>query len=191
MNPRFRKPMKREGPKDEYAIILDIIEDNSKSFNKKKDIIQAIGTLTYRLLELVPKDGVYLKVGQKVYIGNDKRDEIQYIKRSLFPNKLSGTAKSELLYAIEDIIEEREEEYVKFFNVAGPITIRKHALELIPRIGKKHLQELLEERKKGEFKSFKDIEERCPYIGDVIKAIAQRIQIEIEGEDDFKFFIKR
>ena len=190
-NNRFRRPnVKKDVPKDEYAIVLDIIEDNSKSYNND-EIAQAIGMTTYSILELVPKEGVILKNGQKVYIGEDKREEIQYIKRTLRVDSISGTAKSELLFTITDIVEEREEEFVKFFNMAGPITIRKHAFELIPRIGKKHLADLITERNKAPFKSFKDIEERCSYLTEPAKAIAQRILIEIEGEDDFKFFTRR
>jgi len=189
-NRRYRKPQKKEAPKEEYAMILDIITDNSNSF-KDTQMIQAIGTTTFTLLELVAKDDAVLKVGQKVYIGSDKREEIQYIKRTLFVDKLSGDAKSELLFVLTEIVEDRETEFVNFFNMAGPITIRKHSFEIIPRIGKKHLADLIEERNKSKFESFKNIEERCPYLQDVAKAIAQRILIEIDGDDDFKFFTRK
>jgi len=190
-NNRYRKPEEKKPQlKEEFAIILDIISDNSNSF-KSNDIIQAIGTTTYTLLELVAKEGVTLRPGQKVYIGEDKRDEIQYIKRTLTPDKLSGSANSELLFTLIDIVEDKEEYFIKFFNLGGPITIRKHAFELIPRIGKKHLRDLIDERNKRPFKDFKDIEERCPYLSEPSKAIAQRILIEIEGEDDFKFFTRK
>lgn len=176
--------------KEEYAIILDIIMDSPNSF-KDTEIAQALGTTNYTLLELVPKQGVLLKNGQKVYIGDGKRDEIQYIKRALYPNKLSSGAKSELEFALKEIIEDREEEFVKFFNTAGPITIRKHSLELVPGIGKKHLQDLIYERDTKPFTSFADIKERCHFIADPAKAIAQRIMIEIDGTDDFKFFTRK
>ncbi len=180
---------KAEQPKDEYAIVLDVILGSQNSF-KDSEIVQAIGTKAFTLLELVPKTGVILKAGDNVYIGEGKRDEIQYIKRAIFVDKLSGSAKSELLFTIKDIIMEREEEFINFFNNAGPITIRKHSLELIPGIGKKHLNDLIEERRTP-FKSFADIKERCSYLSDPAKSVAQRILDEIDGEDDFKFFLRR
>ncbi len=182
--------MKEKSGKEEYAIILDVTLGSPNSF-KDSEVAQAVGTKTYTLLELVPKQGVILKNGQKVYIGDGKREEIQYIKRSLFPNKLSGTAKSELLFTLKEIVEEKEEEFVKFFNTAGPITIRKHSFEMIPGIGKKHLQDLIYERDTKPFESFEDIKKRCSFIADPAKAIAQRIENEIEGKDDFKFFTRK
>ncbi len=181
---------KEQGPKEEFAIILDVVLDEKQSF-KDNEIAQAVGTTNFTLLELVPKQGVILKSGQKVYIGDGKREEIQYIKRSLFPDKLSGTAKSEILFTLMDIIDEREEEFINFFNNAGPITIRKHALELVPGIGKKHLKDLLEERDTRRFENFKDISERCHFLADPQKALAQRILTELEGEDEVRLFARR
>jgi putative nucleotide binding protein len=180
---------KIEQPRDEHAIVLDVILGSQSSF-KDSELIQAIGTKAFTLLELVPKQGVILKSGDKVYIGEGKRDEIQYIKRAISVDKLSGSAKSELIFTIKDIILEREEEFINFFNNAGPITIRKHSLELVGGIGKKHLNDLIEERRTP-FKNFEDIKERCTYLSDPAKSISQRILDEIEGKDDFKFFLRR
>jgi len=176
--------------KDEYAVVLDIIVESGKSF-KDKEFIQAIGTKYFTLLELVPKEGVSIIPSQKVYIGDGKRDEILYIKRALPINKLSGSSKSELLYAIEEIVKERESEFVDFFNKAGPVTIRKHSLESIPGIGKKHLQELLESREDKPFESFDDIKERCDFLPNPSNAIAQRIKTEMEGEAERNLFVMR
>ncbi len=184
---RFKN--QREQPKEEFAIILDVVLESNSSF-KDNEIAQAIGTSNFTLLELVPKPGVILRNGQKVYIGDGKRDEIQYIKRALYPDKLTGTSKSELLFTIMDIVNEKEEDFIRFFNLAGPITIRKHSLELIPGIGKKHLTDLLEERNKP-FESFENIKERCHFFSDPQKAIAERILIEIEGKDEVRLFVRK
>jgi len=188
---RYKKDNnKKDVVRDDYAIILDIITEENNSYRDSKTI-QAIGFTTYTLLELVAKEGAVLKLGQKVYIGEDKRDEIQYVKKSISTEQLSGSAKSELLFTIQDIVEEKEEYFIKFLNMGGPITIRKHSFELIPRIGKKHLRDLINERDKKPFENFKDVEGRCPYLQEPSKAFAQRILIEIEGEDDFKFFTRK
>ena len=187
----FRRDSSRKAnvPKDEYAIVLDVIV-SPMSYRDEK-LIQAIGTKTYSLLELVPKKDAEIKVGEKVYIGPEKRDKIQLIKRALWVDKLSADARSELPFAINEIVKEREEEYVNFINNAGPITIRKHSLELIPGVGKKHLQDLLEEREKKPFESFEDISKRCSFLSDPVKAFTQRIIDEIEGKTEHKFFIIR
>lgn len=186
----YRKPNKPQtGPKEEYAIVLDIISDNS-SF-KNQELVHAIGLNTYSLFELVPKSGAIIKSGQKVYIGDGKRDEIQYIKRVLYYDKLSGTSSSELPFVIEEIVEEKEEEFVKFFNNAGPISLRRHSLEIIPGIGKKHLQTLIDIRQEKPFESFADITKRCPFLGEPVKALSQRILEEIKGEVDIRFFVRR
>lgn len=192
MRPHTRNPnqKRQEGPKEEYAIVLDVVLDNQQSF-KDDEIAQAIGTSSFTLLELVPKQGVLLKNGDKVYIGEGKREEIQYIKKTLKVEDISGSAQSELKFTLMDLIDEKEEQFVTFFNRAGPITIRKHSLELIPGIGKKHLKDLLEERDEGDFTSFANLKERCSFIGDPQKAIAERIIKELEGEEDFRLFTKK
>lgn len=176
--------------KEEHAIILDVVFSGQNSF-KSDEIAQAIGTTNFSLLELVPKQGVILKVGQKVYIGDGKRDEIQYIKRSLFFDKMSSGAKSELTYALREIVIEREKEYVDFFNKAGPISIRTHSLELIPSIGKKHTRSLLEEREVKPFESFDDIKTRCTFFSDPVKSVIERIIFELETKEDIKIFVKK
>lgn len=187
---RGKAPQKKQMPKEDYAVILDVVTDNRVSF-KDSSIAQAIGFNTYTLFELVPKQGIDLTSGQKVYIGDGKREEIQYIKRVLFPDKLSATASSEIVFILMDIIDEKEEEFVKFFNTAGPISLRRHSLEIIPGVGKKHLQVIFDERDSKPFESFEDIKKRCPFISEPSKAIAERIMAEIEGKTDHKFFVRR
>lgn len=182
------KTVKKETPREEYAIILDIY---SPSQFKDEMNIQAIGTTKFTLLELAPKPGITLKMGDKVYIGEGKRDEIQFIKRAIWPDKLTSDAKAELDFVIYDIVKEQEEHFTNFFNNAGAITIRKHALELIPGIGKKYLKELLNERDEKFFENFEDLEKRCSFLGDPIKAITQRIIQEMNNQEDFKLFVRK
>jgi putative nucleotide binding protein len=191
MRQQTRNNQKRtEGPKEEYAIVLDVVLDNQQSF-KDDEIAQAIGTTGFTLLELVPKQGVIIKNGDKVYIGEGKREEVQYIKKTITPEQLSASAQSELKFVLMELIDGREEDFVNFFNRAGPITIRKHSLELIPGTGKKHLKDLLEERENGDFTSFANLKERCSFMGEPQKAIAERIIKELDGEEDFRLFTKK
>ncbi len=188
MDRRFNRGNKKpERPKEEFVIVLDVVLDNTSSF-KSNEKIQALGYNTYSLLELVTKPGVSVKTGQKLYVGDGKRDEVQYIKRILPYDLLTASASSELSYVVEDIIEEKEEMFVNFFNTAGPISLRRHSLELIPGVGKKNLQIIFDERSKKPFESYKDISERLSFLSDPIKSITQRIMNEIKGETEHRFF---
>ena len=178
----------RESPKEEYAIVLDVFQPSNF---KDETVVQAIGQTLFTLLELAPKPGVQLKIGDKVYIGDGKRDEIQFIKRAIWPDKLTIDAKDELSYVLVELVEDREEEFVKFFNNAGGITIRKHALELIPGIGKKYLKDLLNQRDEKFFESFEDIAQRCSFLSNPQKAISERILQEMNDQEDFKLFVRK
>jgi putative nucleotide binding protein len=83
---------------------------------------------------------------------------------------------------IEKIVKENEAKYVEFFNTAQPITTRLHMLELLPGIGKKMMWAIIDERKKGKFKSFEDIETRIKGLHHPNKLIAKRIEQEIQDE---------
>jgi len=186
---RNRNENKLQKEKDEFAVVLDII--NQENNYRNSSTIQAIGTKTYSLLELIPKPEADIKIGDKVYIGDGKRDEIQYIKRALYSDKLTNSAKSELIYTIMDIIDDREDEYINFLNNSGPITIRKHALELIPGVGKKHVKDLIEIREEKPFENFKDVKSRISFLSEPQKSFATRIIDEIEGNVERIFFIQR
>lgn len=178
--------------KEEQAIILDFLPNgypfDTRPMHKKTAIAQAIGKNHFILLELVPKKGVFLKTHDEVYIGEGKRDQIHHILGRITPDKLTETAKSELIFIMKDLVAKNEPRFIEFFNKAQPINMRRHQLELLPGMGKKHMEELLEEREKAPFKSFNDIKERVKLIPDPEKAIIKRIIQELEGQEKYNLF---
>ncbi len=184
---------------EDYAIILDYLPlgrpDDERPLYKREPIAFGIGERYFTLMELIPKKDVELKPYERVYIGKEKRDKIEYIKRRITYDELSAAAKSELPYVVEKIVEQNEKTFVDFFNKAGPITTRFHSLELLPGIGKKLMWEILEEREKKPFESFKDIEERVKTIPNPKKLIVRRILLELEesgekvGKGKYKLFV--
>ncbi len=175
--------------KDEYAIVLDFLP-RGHGFGKPQPIAQVLGTKYFTLLEVVIREGKTVKPGDKVYIGQGKREEVYNIKRRISYNDLTGFAKSELEHAVEKIVEEDEARFVDFFNKAQPITVRLHQLELLPGIGKKHMWELIEEREKEPFKSFDDIKNRVKLVPNPKDVIIKRILQEIEGTDvKYRLFV--
>jgi putative nucleotide binding protein len=172
---------------EDYAIILDFLPlgyvDEGTTTYKRKPVAQAIGTEEFTLLELTPKENVALNILQKVYIGAGKRDEISRVNRRIPYEKLTSTAKIELNYIIEEIVREKEDKFVYFFNESGPISLRLHQIELLPGIGKKHMADILKARKEGHFKSFDDVKKRVPMLSDPVKLISKRIVMELESHE--------
>ena len=178
--------------KEEQAIVLDFLPNgypfDTRPLHKKSAIAQAIGKEYFVLLELVPKKGIFLTAHEEVYIGEGKRDKIHHIIGKITPDRLTETAKSELNYIMEELVIKNEPRFVEFFNKAQPINMRRHQIELLPGIGKKHMNEILEEREKAPFTSFKDIKERVKLIPDPEKAVIKRILQELQGEEKYSLF---
>ena len=179
--------------REEEAIVLDFLQNgyhsDSRPSHLKSAIAQAIGKTHFMLLELVPKKGVFLQPYEIVYIGEGKRDKIHHIIGKLEMEKLSSTARSELDFVITDVVKQQEAKFVEFFNKAGPINARRHVLELIPGIGKKHMWEILEQREEKPFESFQDLKERVKLMPNPEKAIIKRILLELNEEDKHRLFI--
>lgn len=180
--------------KEENVIILDFLPNgypfDTRPLHMKTPIAQAIGKEHLILLELVPKKGVYLQPHQEVYIGSGKREEIHHIIGRIPPSKLTETAKSELNYVIEELVKRNEKQFVDFFNNAVPINMRRHQLELLPGIGKKHMWEIIEKRGEKKFESFEDIKNRVKLMPNPKKTVIRRIMLELEGEEKINLFIK-
>ena len=58
---------------------------------------------------------------------------------------------------IEQVVTDREQDFVTFFNKAISITPKLHMLHLLPGIGKKLMWEVLEARNRKPFENFADI----------------------------------
>jgi len=172
--------------KEEYVIVLDYLPHgytmDRRPLHMKTAIAQAIGKSQLVLLELVPKRGEALQPHEEVYIGEGKRDKIHHIIGRIPLSKLTETAKSELNFIIQKLVKENEKRFVDFFNNARPINLRRHQLELIPGVGKKHMIEILEKREEKPFESFEDIRNRVKLMPDPEKAVIKRILLELEGE---------
>ncbi|MAG45489.1 MAG: DNA-binding protein [Nanoarchaeota archaeon] len=179
--------------KEETVIILDFLPHgypfDSRPMHQKTPIAQALGKEHFSLLELVPKKGVHLQPHEKVYIGEGKRDQIHHVLGKLSLDKLTQTARVELNDIITDQIKEKEARFVEFFNKAEPINTRRHQIELLPGIGKKHMWEILETRRDKPFTSFEDIKKRVKLIPDPEKLIVKRILAELNNEDKYKLFV--
>jgi putative nucleotide binding protein len=172
------RPPKRE----EVARVLDYLPygrtPDTRSY-QKQPLVQAVGETNFVLMEMTPKEGVVPVAGTRVYIGSGSRDVIDHVNRKIDYSELSNSAKLELTFQIQNIVLEDEARFIRYFNEAGPITTRMHALELLPGIGKKLMWAVLNERKKGPFKGFADLTERVKGLHNPEKLITKRVEDEL------------
>ncbi len=176
--------------KEEYAIILEYLPNGYPLEKRMMPIAQAIGELNLTLLELVPRRGISLEIGEKVYIGEGKRDKIYYILGRLHHEKITEAAKNQLQEFISKIVRKKGKEFIDFFNNSEAINKRIHQIELLPGFGKKHMKEILEKRKDKPFESFKDMKKRLQNLPDPEKAIEKRIIKELTEFERYKLFVK-
>ena len=102
--------------KEEHAIILEYLPNGYPLEGKLMPIAQAVGENSLVLLELVPRKGMALEVGEKVYIGQGKREKIYYILGRLHREKLTEQAKGQLQEHITEVVKGDEEKFVDFFK---------------------------------------------------------------------------
>lgn len=184
--------MKQE--REEFVIVLDFLPHgypfDKRPSHRKSPVAQAISKNKFTLLEIIPKKGIVLQPNQEVYIGEGKREEVHHVAGRIPLKKLTETAKGELEFIVERLVKENEQRFVDFFNKAGPISTRRHQIELLPGIGKKHMWEIIEKRTEKPFESFEDIKERVSLIPDPRKSIIRRIIMEINEEDKYRIFTR-
>ena len=175
--------------KEEYAIILDYLPYGYPLEGKMMPIAQAIGESNLTLLQLIPRKGLTLQLKARVYIGEGKRDEIYYILGRLPMEKLTENGKFQLQEFIDKYIDQYEDKFIEFFNKSEAINTRMHQIELLPGYGKKHMNEILENRKEKEFESFDDLKKRIPSLPDPKMAIQKRIIQELGGKERNRLFV--
>lgn len=168
---------------EDYVLVLDYLPNGRPDAprGRGEPVAYGLGEGQFSLLELIPKPGVNLMTGERIYIGKDveKREKISKVKGRIDYPQLSAGAHGELPYVLLEIVKQQEQRFVKFYNDAPPITTRYHSLELLPGLGKKTMMSIIEERRKGEFKGFEDLKARVSAIHAPEKLIAHRIELEL------------
>ena len=175
--------------KEEYAIILEYLPNGYPLEKKMLPIAQALGEKNFTLLEIIQRKGINFSIGEKVYIGDGKRDKVSYILGRLNKEKITESAKNQIQEEIKKMVKESEKKFIEFFNKADAINKRLHQIELIPGLGKKHTQEILKQREEKNFESFEDMKKRIQNLPDPEKAIQKRIFQELTEDERYKLFI--
>ena len=179
------KPIK----KDEWAIVLDFLQHGHYGMERSQPVAQVVGEDYFSLLEVIVREDAQLKLEERLYIGDGKRDKVKYIRGRIEPKDLTAAAKDELSGIIDKIIKKKPQRFVDFFNKSGSLTTRMHSMELLPGIGKKHLWAIIDARKEKPFENFEDIKKRVPLLPDPEKLIVRRVMAELDNADRYKVFV--
>jgi putative nucleotide binding protein len=181
-----------DSDREEYIYVLDYMPSGRSSDRSSDEpLVQGLGVDGFTLLEVVPRTDADVTIGDRVYVGDGDRERIERVKQRIDYNDLTEGSKTELDYAVEDIVEEQEDKFVEFFNEAGSVTIRMHQLDLLPGVGEKIRNTIIDERKYDEFESYEDLEDRVGGFHDPAGVLVDRILQEIRDEDvKYKLFVR-
>ncbi len=175
--------------KDDYAIVLDFLPHGKPGDRRAEPVAQCIGDKYFNLLETVVKEDVAVKTKDRVYIGDEKREQVKYIKGRITYSELTSYAKDSLVETLTELVGNDEKRFVDFFNKAVSLTTRMHSLELLPGVGKRHLWDIINQRKVKQFENFKDVQDRVAMLPDPKKMVIKRILAELEGKDRHRLFV--
>ena len=179
-----------DGETPRTAVVLDFLPRGSPNDDRpqyeRSPVAFALGETDFRLVEAALTDDAGINIGDRIEI--EPPGENVKTLRTVSYGDLSSTAESEVEYAIENVIDSDEERFVDFYNDAQPITTLLHVLNLLPGIGKKLRNNVLDARKRQPFESFEDIEDRVSGLHNPKDVLIERI-IEELREDDLKYCI--
>ncbi len=180
--------MSDDGGQPATAIVLDYLAHGRSSGSGRTydqhPLAQALGVAGFRLYELVLEADGSVSIGDELVVRPPESPVVEF--REMTYDDLSQGAQSELDYVIDELIEAQEDRFVEFFNEAGPITLRLHQLNLLPGIGNKLRDQILDARKRGPFSSYEDIAARIDGLHDPESVLQNRIFEELR-DDDVKY----
>ncbi|VVB74195.1 Uncharacterised protein [uncultured archaeon] len=176
---------------EEHALVLDYMPTGKPSASKTEAVAQVIGKDFFTLLEVTPKAGIHLNVGEEIYVGKDERPKVELVKGRIMYKDLTSNSLSELEDVIGKIIESKKDKFLAFFNTSRAISLRRHQLELLPGMGKKHMLLILDERDKKPFASLEEIPIRVKGTPEPVKMLVKRVIGELEGSEDKHYLFVR
>jgi putative nucleotide binding protein len=170
------------------GVVLDYLahgrtEDDRPQY-RKQPLAYALDRQNFHLYEVILAENADVSIGDDLPL-DTADDAVEHVSDVDYGD-LPGGAQSELEYVVEDLVEAEERRFVDFYNDAQPITLRLHQLNLLPGIGKKLRNSVLDERKRRPFESFDDLEDRVDGLHNPREVIVERIMEEIR-EDDLKY----
>jgi putative nucleotide binding protein len=178
---------------ESYAYILDYLPNGrptERGFHREP-LALAIGEDELKLFELEPRPGAKLVAGARIPLVSvgDAPPPIDHVRRRIGYDELTVAGRAELPTTLERIVRANMPRYLRFFNESPAVSRRFHLLELLPGIGKKTMQQIVDERRRAPFASFEDLEARLR-LKSPERLIVGRIEQELSGvEDKYRLFV--
>jgi putative nucleotide binding protein len=178
---------------ENYAYILDYLPNGRQTERgfHREPLALAIGEDELKLFELVPRLGAKLASGQRIPLVPlaGVLPPIDHVRRRIGYDELTVAGRSELPGVLEKVVRANAPKFLRFFNESPAVSRRFHLLELLPGIGKKTMQQIVDERRRAPFASFEDIEQRL-HLKEPERLIVGRIEQELSGvEDKYRLFV--
>jgi putative nucleotide binding protein len=178
---------------ENYAYILDYLPNGRQTERgfHREPLALAIGEDELKLFELVPRPNAKLAAGSRIPLVaiDGAPAPIDHVRRRIGYDELTVSGRSELTATLEKIVRANPSRYLRFFNDSPAVSRRFHLLELLPGIGKKTMQQIVDERKRAPFATFEDLEQRLR-LKSPEKLIVGRIEQELSGvEDKYRLFV--
>ena len=177
------------------AVVLDLLPngrpDDDRPSYEQPAVAYAVEEDDFRLYELELAEESDAGIGDRVVIRpTEARVAVDRFREVSFED-LPNAARSELDYAVEEILERDSERFVGFYAEADPLSLRMHQLDLLPGVGDTIRNNVLDARKRGPFESFDDVVERVSGLHDPREAVVERILTELRDENlKYRLFVR-
>lgn len=176
-----------------YAHILDYLPNGRATEHgfHREPLALALGESELKLLELVSRPSQPLTVGSRIPLVplNGVAPPIDHVRRRLAYPELTTAARAQLPEALERVVQSDAPRFLRLFNEAPAVSRRFNLLELLPGVGKRTMLHIVEERRRGPYGSFADLESRIHHERPDRWVVA-RIAQELEGAPDkYRLFV--
>lgn len=183
-----------DGKSVEHAVVLDHLPygrpDDDRPQHQKPEIAYAVGEQRFELYELTLSEDADVSIGDRIVVAPDADRDIVDRYRKIEHSDLSRGAEQELEYVIEEIVDRHPQRFLDYFNEAQPLTLRLHQLNVLPGIGEKLRNDIIDSRKReGPFESFAGLEERISGLHDAKGTVVGRIIEELTEEVKYRAFV--
>lgn len=175
------------------AVVLDVLahgrSDDDRPGYQREPVCYAVGTADFQLYELTFEGPPAVSIGDHIDIEPlaDLDDVVS--RERIGYDDLPAGAQTELDYVVEEIVDANAQHFVDYYNEAQPVSLRLHQLNLLPGIGDKLRDGILDARKRGgPFNSFEDLEARVDGLHDPQQVVIDRI-IEELTEPEMKYYL--
>lgn len=171
--PQAKSPLMEEN----WARVID--------HDQTRNEIVAVTEGKMLLCRLKPKPNITpLLTTARVYIGTDEnlREHVDQVLGMTNIGRVANHVKADLPLVIQIFIEENEQHFISaFFNVAGNMSLKQHAFELLSGVGNKKAIQMVEARGSSGFESLEALNEACNI--DAGELLAKRFLAELDDRE--------